>query len=113
MMSGEESRRRRYPRIPSSNTVLVKRLGDRPHEEFARTRTVGLGGCSFASKEPLGIGTYLQVFITIKHEVIEALARVVYENPRDDGQHDLGVEFLVINEADQKKISDLFPVDRE
>ena len=106
--NSESPRRRRFPRIPSENAVLVKRLGELPAEEFAVTRSVGLGGCAFTSRESFGIDAHLKLLITIQRDVVEARARVVYETPREDDRYTVGVEFLEVENTDRLKIALLF-----
>lgn len=100
--------RRKYPRIPSKNSVLVRVLGDKEREGFAKTEIVGLGGCMFASNEALGEGSYLDLLIAVHHTVVKAFAKVAYEKPRDEGRWNIGVEFLQINEEDRKLLETLW-----
>src|SRR5215813_12613572 len=74
------SSNRRYPRIPAEHVVMVRVQGSRPFEEFARTRTLGIGGCMFVSAEPLGHGDRLELSISLAGRVLRADSRVVYEN---------------------------------
>jgi hypothetical protein len=110
-MSPEENQRRQFPRVPSANAVLVNRLGELPAEEFAVTRSVGLGGCSFISSESFGVGSHLKVLITVNLEVIEVRAKVVYENQVDGGRYEIGVRFVGIAEEDRSKIASLFEIE--
>jgi len=109
-MSDDYSSRRRFPRIPSANTVLVKRLGDETLEEFARTRTIGAGGCSFLSDEPLGLGAILEMLISVEHQVVKSRARVKYEN-ETEGRWDIGVEFVELAEDDREILDGLLDAD--
>jgi len=106
-MMDELIQRRRYPRIPSLNTVLVKNAGDADLEAFARTRTLGLGGCSFMSPERIGVGEFLEILISVERKVARATGRVIYENPLDDGRCEVGVEFIEITDSDRDVIRDL------
>ena len=36
---------RRFPRIQAEHAVMVRLLGTKAFEEFARTRVIGPGGC--------------------------------------------------------------------
>ena len=102
-----EPQRRRFPRIATHHAVLVKRMGDEGVEEFARTNTMGTGGCGFLSSEKLGEGELLDLLISLRQEVISAKARVVYELEQPDGRWEVGVEFLQLNAADGEKIKGL------
>ena len=98
----QDSSRRRFPRIPAANTVLVTRVEGELLDQLGRTRTVGLGGCGFFSAQPLGIGAVLELMISVRPEVVRAQARVVYEMPRDGGGVDVGVEFLELDDGDRR-----------
>lgn len=88
---------RRFPRIPSANTVLVAQVDGEEVDRFARTKSVGLGGCGFLYPEPLAPGTIVELMIAMRPEAIKTLARVVYQAPAPDGSgFDLGVEFLAL-----------------
>ena len=71
-VSSDHPGRRRFPRLPSENAVLVNRLGEVPAEEFAVTRSVSLGGCAFTSRESFGVGAHLELLITIERDVVDA-----------------------------------------
>lgn len=107
-MGDEHGGRRKFPRIPSENPVLVNRLGDEALEAVTKTRVVGLGGCMFASPEPFGMGSLLQMLVTVEGAVVDCLARVVYELDRDS-HFEIGVEFLFLNEAKLRQLRILFP----
>ncbi len=104
----ENSQQRRYPRMPSENAVLVERLGETEGEEFVTTRTVGLGGCLLTSRESYGVGSLVRIMITIKHEVVKARARVVWEAWKADDRFEIGVEFLDLDDQDHERIAALF-----
>jgi hypothetical protein len=92
---------RRYPRIPAQHVVMVRSQGIRPLEEFARTRTLGLGGCMFVSTEPLGFGTPLDLAIALDGRVVRTESRVVYERQQGRNAHEVGVEFVDLSAADR------------
>ena len=90
-------RQRRFPRIPSANTVLLAQVDGAQVDHFARTRTVGLGGCSFRYPEPLVAGAIVELMIAVRPVAIKTLARVVYQRQReDDGTYEIGVEFVAL-----------------
>lgn len=99
---------RRFPRIASQHAVLVKRLGENEVEELTSTRTLGLGGCGFLSDEPLGLGSIVEVLISVRHEVVRTKAKVVYEIAESEGKCEIGLEFIDLGEADQERIVQLF-----
>lgn len=90
---------RRFPRIPSRNSVLVTQL-DGFAEGFAKTEVVGLGGLCFVSDESLGVDSILELFIAVNSSVAKAVCRVAYERRADGGKVEIGVEFLKIGEPD-------------
>jgi hypothetical protein len=101
--------RRRYPRIPSQNAVLVKRLDeDVPSEGFVKTRVVGLGGCMWLCDEALGVDSYLDVLIRVRSTVVQATGKVVYETPLQDGRFEVGVEFVKISDTDRRLLEVLW-----
>jgi hypothetical protein len=88
---------RRFPRVPSANTVLVALVDGATVDRFARTETVGLGGCGFQYPEPLQPGAIVGLMIAVRPEAIKTLARVVYQRPARDGNgFEVGVEFLAL-----------------
>ncbi len=98
--------RRRYPRVPSFNAVMVRRLGDGPREDFAKLHSLGQGGCMFVSCEPFGVGSLLHLLIAFRRGTVGAGARVVYERCRGrDDRHEVGVEFTTLSEADRAMLT--------
>src|SRR5947209_19791712 len=89
---------RRFPRLASHHSLLVKKLGAEALEEFGHTTTIARGGCCFIAAESLGTGATLDLLMTVDHEVLHTRARVVYERPSDDGQLEVGVEFLNLDD---------------
>lgn len=99
--------RRRFPRIPSSLTILVRKLGVNEVEGFVKTRVMGLGGCMFACDEAMGVDSYIDLLISLKHEVINARGRVVYELAAET-EFEIGIEFVQITEENRKRLQELF-----
>lgn len=107
-MTDEYSMRRRFPRIPSENALLVKKLEAERIEGFAKTRVVGLGGCMFVSDEHLGKGTHLEILISVRGHVAKAIGQVVYEVARGPKEIEIGVEFVDLPAPDREVIQGLF-----
>ncbi len=99
---------RRFPRIPSENTVLVKRAGEGAEESFAKTAVMGLGGCSFVTDTPLSPGERVDIYIAVSGKVVIALGRVVWAAQRPDGRLEVGIEFQEITEEDRRVVEGLF-----
>ena len=68
---------------------------------------MGFGGCRFASTEAFGMGSQLWLTILPKKNIVEALARVVYELPSEGKTFEIGVEFLEISPRDRKVLEQL------
>ena len=107
-MADEYPEKRRFPRLPAEHAVLVKKLGADETEEFAKTRTVGLGGCMVIGDSPLGLGAGVELLISVRGGVIRAQGRVVYEIPKGENNVQIGVEFLRMATADLKLLQNLF-----
>ena len=107
-------RQRRFPRIPSANTVLLAQVDGAQVDHFARTRTVGLGGCSFRYPEPLVAGAIVELMIAVRPVAIKTLARVVYQNAAPDGEgFDVGVEFLALEPEHRRTLQLLLGPDAD
>ncbi|MDX1630566.1 MAG: PilZ domain-containing protein [Thermoanaerobaculia bacterium] len=102
------SEHRRFPRIPTANTVLVTRVGEEVKDRFGRTQTMGLGGCGFVAEETLDLGSLVHLMIAVRPRAVQAQGRVVYCNERDDGLgYDVGVEFVDISPDDLYVVAEL------
>jgi hypothetical protein len=112
MAAEDFSARRRFPRIDSHHSVLLKRLGDEL-EEFAQTKTIAVGGCSVVSGERIGVGSTLELLIAVEGGVVTARGRVIYENELRDGRFDVGVEFRDLSESDAERIQQVLEKPRE
>jgi hypothetical protein len=103
-----EHRRRRYPRIPTAATVLVSQVDGRAVDQFARTSTVGLGGCGFLYREELSVGSIVELMIAVRPVAVRTLARVVYQRPVEDGSaFEVGVEFVALDPDDRQRLETL------
>jgi len=107
-------RQRRFPRIPSANTVLVAQVDGEEVDHFARTKTVGLGGCGFHYPEPLVPGAIVELMIAVRPEAIKTLARVVYQVPSPGGDgFEVGVEFLALEPEHRHTLQQLLGPEAE
>src|SRR6185436_21089076 len=107
-------RQRRFPRIPSANTVLVAQVDGEQVDHFARTKTVGLGGCGFHYPEPLVPGAIVELMIAVRPEAIKTLARVVYQHPAAAGDgFEVGVEFLALEPEHRHTLQQLLGPEAE
>ena len=109
-----ETPHRRFPRIPSANTVLVAQVDGEEVDRFARTKSVGLGGCGFDYPEPLQPGAIVELMIAVRPEAIKTLARVVYQREAAHGAgFELGVEFLALEPEHRRTLSHLLGPEAE
>lgn len=92
---------RRFPRVQAEHAVMLRLLGTKAFEEFARTRVIGPGGCMFVSEESLGFGSLMELSIALRGRVVKTDCRVVYEIRKNDVEHQVGVEFLRISPTDR------------
>jgi hypothetical protein len=108
-MADELPDQRRFPRIAAEHAVLVTKTkaGTETLEEFAKTRSLGLGGCMFLSDEPLGLGSVIEVLISLAGRVVPTTARVVYERA-NDRRFEIGVEFLRLDPGDRQFLQSFF-----
>jgi hypothetical protein len=98
-VSDEFPNKRRFPRIASEHVALVSARGAGEAEGFAKTRSLGLGGCSFVTDAALALGDEVQLLLSMAGRAIAARARVVYVIP-EAARHEVGVEFVDIEPAD-------------
>jgi hypothetical protein len=103
----EYDKKRRFPRVPSENSVMVTKLSSDGVEGFTKTRVVGLGGCLIVSDVSLGVGSLLEIRIAIRGRVARTVGRVLYETPKTGGELEVGVEFVEIEEPDREIIRGL------
>lgn len=99
--------RRRFPRARVDRPALVRLVDPSPqqvHEDFAKARVLGAGGCMVVSTFPLGYGSLTDVLIALGDRVVRADGRVVWEQERGPGLHEVGVEFLRISQDDRAHI---------
>jgi hypothetical protein len=100
LQPGASSPLRRYPRIPSKQSIVVRKIGGPIQGRLATTESMGLGGCCFAHEEPHPEGQTLYLSILIGHELAQARVRVVYCRDRDVGGYEVGVEFAEVPQRD-------------
>jgi hypothetical protein len=105
----EYEKKRRFPRVPSENSVMITKLSADRVEGFTKTRVVGLGGCMIVSDVPLGVGSLLQIRIAVRGQLVSAVGRVIYETPAAPGELEVGVEFVEIAEPDRQVLQGLLP----
>jgi hypothetical protein len=98
-VSDEPTKKRRFPRVATQHVALVRAVGSSEAEGFAKTRSLGLGGCGFVTDAELAVGDEVELLLSLAGRAISARARVVYILPAD-GRQEAGVEFVDIDPAD-------------
>jgi len=106
-VSDANSNKRRFPRIASENVVLVRGGGHAVSEGLAKTRALGLGGCSFVTASPPAVGSEVELLLSLGGRVVPTRSRVVYEIAAAD-RWEIGVEFLEIAAADRDYLESYF-----
>jgi len=99
-VSERPHKQRRFPRIVTENVALVRTVGEADEVEgFAKTRSLGLGGCGFVTDQALTEGSTVHLLVSLSGRAIAMTARVVYSRPLDE-RWDSGVEFVDIEASD-------------
>jgi hypothetical protein len=95
---------RRYPRMVAEYGVAYRRRlpeGGESAQQFAKTRTLGLGGLMFESDQPISQGEHLELEIVLGDHAVKATGIVVYTDRQGDGPWQNGVQFTEISEEDR------------
>ena len=100
-------RKRRYPRLRVEHPLFIEVLEERGPQGFSRTRTIGEGGCSFASPQDIGYLSLMKVSISLAGRVVTADGRAVYQLPAGNGGYEIGVEFLRVSSEDRLHLRQL------
>jgi len=99
-VSESPKKQRRFPRIATENVALVRTVGEGEEVEgFAKTRSLGLGGCGFVTDQALVEGSTVHLLVSLGGRAIAMTARVVYSKPLGE-RWDTGVEFVDIEASD-------------
>jgi hypothetical protein len=105
---------RRYPRLDLKLPILYRVVGDdiidappslRPFL-LAKSQDVSPIGLCLSLEEPLAVGTLmsLTIYASDPQDKFEALARVVWVRPADDGVRSLiGLQFVVLDGAEVRE----------
>lgn len=107
-MAEDSGEQRRFSRIPAHCAVLIRFQGGLEPQRFGSTRVVGLGGCSFLHPHAIAADTRLRLDIAVGSKVVEAEARVAYSRPSEGHLHEVGVEFLNLEERDRALLASVF-----
>jgi hypothetical protein len=86
--------RRRFPRFPLNNPLLLKTEGGYAPGVTAYTLDVSAGGCKLVHDSPIAAGSNVDLVISAGGRSIRASGRVVYDLPLRSARFQAGVEFL-------------------
>ena len=111
-MGEEPAKKRRFPRVATEHVALVRSTGGEESEGFAKTRSLGLGGCSFVTDEAFGMERVVDLLVSVGGRPIAMKARVVYSIP-SESRWETGVEFLEIDAADLAFLKSRLPAPPE
>jgi len=112
-MVGDFSEQRRFSRIPSTCSVLVRFPDGAEPQRFSNTQVVGMGGCSFLHPRAIPPGTHLWLDIAVGPKLVEAEAQVAYSRPTQGPLVEVGVEFLRLSASDRASLSAVFLQDEK
>ena len=100
---------RRFPRIETRQSVLVRKVDEQGAvEELAPTKTLAIGGCCVVTDRPLGRGSHVELLISLEHNVVTARGQVVYEVLGEDGRTENGIQFTRLDDQAAHAIHRLF-----
>jgi c-di-GMP-binding flagellar brake protein YcgR len=107
MGDGTREERRQAPRADRVSLVhLVRRGVDGSQQELAtgRTLNLSLGGIRLGLDHGLPLGARVDLTLLLDGELIDASGSVVYEEPREDLLHAVGIEFLDLSAEARARI---------
>ena len=106
-MTKINAERRRFPRIASSNPMLVSPPEASGERYLHETGVVGMNGLMFRSEKSYGRGTVLQIDLAVDNRIVELAGRVAYERITIVGDLEVGVEFVRVRAGDRYYLSTL------
>ena len=99
--------RRRFPRFPLDNPLLLKTEGGDGPGVTAYTLDVSAGGCKLVHDSPIAAGSNVELVISAGGRSIRASGRVVYDLPLRSARFQAGVEFLRLDPGDRAALEAL------
>jgi len=99
--------RRRFPRFPLDNPLLLETEGGDGPGVTAYTLDVSAGGCRFLHDSPIAAGSNVVLVISAGGRSIRASGRVVYDLPLRSARFQAGVEFVRIDPGDRATLEAL------
>jgi len=99
--------RRRFPRVASTNPMLVTAPDESGERHFHETGVVGMNGLMFRSDKSYGRGTVLQIDLAVDNRIVEVAGKVAYERITLVGDLEVGVEFTRVRAGDRFYLSTL------
>lgn len=107
-MAEIQAERRHFPRIRVENPVLVTKLNPSHSPGFAKLEVLGLGGCQFLFKSPVGEGSLVELVISVQDRLVKTLGRVVHETRVSDTTFEVAVQFTDVAETDRQALRSVF-----
>ena len=86
-----EKERRRHKRFELINLVIYKQF---EIEEVTKTINLSMGGMQMRTEFPVPLDEELDIAIKIGDDIFRSPGKVIYANEREDGNFDIGVNFI-------------------
>ncbi len=83
--------RRRHRRFELINLVVYKQF---EIEKITKTTNLSMGGMKMRTAFPVPLHEELEISIRIGNNIFKSEAKVIYANEREDGDYDIGVNFI-------------------
>lgn len=94
--------RRRDRRFELINLVVYKQF---EIENITKTINLSMGGMKMRTEFPVPLHEELEISIKIGDEIFKSEGKVIYANEREDGDYDIGVNFINASEESLNLLS--------
>ncbi len=94
--------RRRDRRFELINLVVYKQF---EIEKITKTINLSMGGMKMRTEFPVPLHEELEISIKIGDEIFKSEGEVIYTNEREDGDYDIGVNFINASEESLNLLS--------
>lgn len=104
---------RKYPRIGVEYPFSYHPVSSRGEKlNFARTKTLGIGGLMFELDQPLKTGTFYDLNLTLGEKGLAIRGKIAYSKRVEPELYQIGIEFLDISEKDREMLLEIFLHDK-
>jgi hypothetical protein len=86
-----QEERRKHHRFELINLVIYKQF---EIEEVTKTINLSMGGMQMSTEFPVPLDEELDIAIKIGNDIFRSQGKVIYANEREDGNFDIGVNFV-------------------